>query len=64
MEKIGLKKITEGFGSFSKGSTNKTFSYSGVDIVPLICYEVIFPGIWLHNKLKELYLLHYKKKFY
>ncbi len=44
-EKIGLKKITEGFGSFSKGTTNNTFSYNGINIVPLICYEIIFPEL-------------------
>ena len=55
LEKIGLKKITEGFGSFSKGTNNNTFSYNGVDIIPLICYEIIFPElIQKINKNKTL----------
>ena len=58
LEKIGLKKITEGFGSFSKGSTNKTFSYSGVDIVPLICYEVIFPELIQKIKTNKTLLIN------
>ena len=45
LEKIGLKKITEGFGSFSKGDRNNTFSYNNLNIIPLICYEIIFPEL-------------------
>ncbi len=44
-EKIGLKKITEGFGSFSYGNTHDTFSYENLNILPLICYEIIFPEL-------------------
>ena len=58
LEKIGLKKITEGFGSFSKGSSNKTFSYSGLDIVPLICYEIIFPELIQKIKTKKTLLIN------
>ncbi len=45
MEKFGLKKITEGYGSFSKGDLNNTFLYDNINIVPLICYEIIFPEL-------------------
>ena len=45
LEKIGLKKITEGFGSFSKGNINTVFSYESISIIPLICYEIIFPEL-------------------
>ena len=45
LEKIGLKKITEGYGSFSKGEANKTFLYESINIIPLICYEIIFPEL-------------------
>ena len=45
LEKMGLKKITEGFGSFSRGNTQKFFSYENFSIVPLICYEIIFPEL-------------------
>ena len=44
-EKIGLKKITEGFGSFSKGNVNSIYSYENINIIPLICYEIIFPEL-------------------
>ena len=42
LEKIGFKKITEGFGSYSVGSTGKGHLYKDQKIIPLICYEVIF----------------------
>ena len=45
VRKNWLKKITEGFGSFSKGNKNKTFLYNGLSITPLICYEIIFPEL-------------------
>ena len=45
LEKIGLKKVTEGFGSFSKGNINNTFSYNNLNIIPLICYEIIFSEV-------------------
>ena len=42
LSKLGLKKITEGYGSFSKGSNNNIFTLDNLKILPLICYEVIF----------------------
>ena len=44
--KIGLKKITEGHGSFSRGSNFQNFLYDGYNILPAICYELIFPEIF------------------
>ncbi len=41
-EKTGLKKVTEGFGSFSKGEVNTEYIYKNLKILPLICYEIIF----------------------
>ena len=43
--KIGLKKITEGYGSFSKGTTNDIFTLGNLKMLPLICYEIIFPEL-------------------
>ena len=43
IEKIGLKKITEGYGSFSKGNSSKNMILENLNILPLICYEIIFP---------------------
>ncbi len=45
IEKIGLKKITEGFGSFSSGNINKSYFYENLNLIPLICYEIIFPEL-------------------
>ena len=54
-ENIGLKKITEGFGSFTKGTINNTFSYNGINIVPLICYEIIFPELIQKLAVRKIY---------
>ena len=45
MNKIGLKKITQGHGSFSKGGTQQNIIYNKLNILPLICYEIIFPEL-------------------
>ena len=45
LEQLGFKKITEGFGSFSKGKSKSIFSYNNLNIIPLICYEIIFPEL-------------------
>jgi apolipoprotein N-acyltransferase len=46
-EKIILKKITFGYGSFSKGSKRNpiVLNNSEVKFLPLICYEIIFSGL-------------------
>ena len=43
--RLGLKKITEGHGSFSKGENANIFSLGSLKLLPLICYELIFPGL-------------------
>ena len=53
LEKLGLKKVTEGFGSFSKGNMNNTFAYNNLNIIPLICYEIIFPELIQKIKFKK-----------
>ena len=45
LNQFGLKKITEGYGSFSKGFTNEVFKLDNLRILPLICYEIIFPQL-------------------
>jgi len=45
LSKFGLKKITEGYGSFSKGSNNNIFTLGNLKMLPLICYEIIFPEL-------------------
>ena len=58
LEKIGLKKITEGFGSFSKGDLNSIFPYNNLNIIPLICYEIIFPELIQKVSLKKTVLIN------
>ena len=45
LKKLGLKKITEGHGSFSRGFNNNIFALNNFKILPLICYEIIFPEL-------------------
>jgi apolipoprotein N-acyltransferase len=42
MNKFGLKKITEGHGSFKKGTRQNNIIVDQLNILPLICYEIIF----------------------
>jgi apolipoprotein N-acyltransferase len=42
LNNFGLKKITEGHGSFLKGKNNNNLLFDKISILPLICYEVIF----------------------
>ena len=52
LSKIGLKKITEGYGSFSRGISSDIFTLGNLKLLPLICYEIIFPE--LSQKQKNL----------
>ena len=45
LNNFGLKKITEGHGSFLKGKENKNLIIDNLSILPLICYEVIFTNL-------------------
>jgi len=42
--KFGLKKITQGYGSFSKDNERNIISINNINFVPLICYEIIYSG--------------------
>jgi apolipoprotein N-acyltransferase len=42
LNSFGLKKITEGHGSFQKGIKKGSIKFDNLNILPLICYEVIF----------------------
>ena len=42
LNKFGLKKITEGHGSFLKGNKYGNLEIENLNILPLICYEIIF----------------------
>ena len=45
LNKLGLKKITQGHGSFSKGKIQENILFNNLNILPLICYEIIFPEL-------------------
>jgi apolipoprotein N-acyltransferase len=42
LNNLGLKKITEGRGSFLAGNKQKNINVDNLSILPLICYEIIF----------------------
>ena len=48
LSKLGLKKITRGYNSFSSGDIRSVINLEGNfnerKILPLICYEIIYPG--------------------
>ena len=44
LNRFGLKKITEGHGSFLKGKIQNNMVIDNLNILPLICYEIIFPN--------------------
>ena len=42
--KFGLKKITQGYQSFSSGSKREVINIFNKNFLPLICYEIIYSG--------------------
>ena len=42
LNKLSLKKITQGYGSFTKGLLQDNLIIGNLNILPLICYEIIF----------------------
>ncbi len=57
-EKFGLKKITYGYGSFSKGNSQENFEFKNINLLPLICYEIIFPSLSQSSNLKTNLILN------
>ncbi len=45
LNKLGLKKITEGHGSFLRGDQQKNLIIEKLNILPMICYEIIFTDL-------------------
>jgi apolipoprotein N-acyltransferase len=45
LNNLGFKKITEGHGSFLRGQNDNNLVIDESNILPLICYEVIFPDL-------------------
>ena len=51
---LGLKKITPGYSSFSKGETKSLLEFDfkeiNLKLLPLVCYEIIFHNFIEKNK--------------
>ena len=43
-KRIGLKKITQGYQSFSADNKREIFDINQLKFIPLICYEIIYSG--------------------
>ena len=43
-KKFGLKKITQGYRSFTSDVERKIININNINFVPLICYEIIYSG--------------------
>ena len=50
LSKLGLKKITRGYRSFSSSNERNIININSISILPLICYEIIFSGKLNNNK--------------
>ena len=44
LSKFGLKKITQGYQSFSSAKERNLININNINFVPLICYEIIYSG--------------------
>ena len=45
LSKLNVKKITQGYGSFLSGKNQENIIINNLNILPLICYEIIFPEL-------------------
>ena len=54
--KFGLKKITEGYGSYLKGRENNNLLLNELNILPMICYEIIFNNL-IYKSIKDTNLI-------
>ena len=56
--KFGLKKITQGYRSFSSSNERNIINVSEISFLPLICYEIIFSGALNKNKSNYDFILN------
>ncbi len=49
-KRVGLKKITQGYQSFSSDNKREVFNIDQFKFIPLICYEIIYSGKINPNK--------------
>ena len=56
--KLGLKKITHGYRSFSSSNERNILNVGNISFLPLICYEIIFSGELNKNKREYDFILN------
>ena len=44
LSKFGIKKITQGYSSFSSDNKRNLINLNNINFLPLICYEIIYSG--------------------
>ena len=50
LSNLGIKKITQGYTSFSSSNERKLINIDEILVLPLICYEIIYTGKLIQNK--------------
>ena len=56
--KLGFKKITQGYQSFSSDNKREVFNINNINFLPLICYEIIYSGKLNNNNQNFLFILN------
>ena len=56
LNRFGVKKITEGYASFKQGTKQKNIIFENLNILPLVCYEIIFTK-FIQNSQTETNLI-------
>ena len=49
LKKLGFKKITQGYSSFSTSNERQIIYLQDISLLPLICYEIIYSGKIVKN---------------
>ena len=58
LSNFGLKKITQGYRSFSSSDVRNIVNVNSISFLPLICYEIIFSGQLNLNKKDYDFILN------
>ncbi len=58
LKKIGLKKITQGYISFSAADERKILLIENIRFLPLICYEIIYSGKINKNDEEYVFIMN------
>jgi len=51
--KLGLKKVTQGYLSFSSSDVRNVINIKNLNFIPLICYEIIYSGSIKKNNSQD-----------